>query len=190
MDGAGRYLGALLLSPAVVLAVHAALCRLVRRAGGGQASQRTALSAVALALPIIALAAWHVRLRYAPRVDVAWEALYGLLVYGGLSYSYFHVFNISETSRRLRILQEVWSGADLASLEAACAPSDQVSVRLQRLTDMGELRLTGGRYVLASRRLLIAAIALETWARILGFGPASADQRDAAGPPASQGERT
>ena len=39
--------------------------------------------------------------------ELLWAALYGLLVYSGLSFCYFILFNMTESARRIHMLREL-----------------------------------------------------------------------------------
>ena len=82
---------------------------------------------------------------------LAGAALYDLIFFNCTAYAYFHVFNLSETGRRIRILLELLDGV---TPDTAYAAQDMVRQRLGRLLLMGQVRLEQGRFVLASRKLL------------------------------------
>ena len=101
----------LVLSPVTIFILHIALSRLWSR----QPRQTVALlSALGGAAPMGALLYWLV-LRALPAPRGA--AFYSAVVYGAIAYSYFHLFNMSETARRLRILNEIENAGSLTKKE-------------------------------------------------------------------------
>lgn len=156
-------LAALAASPAFALLAHAALCRLLP----GRPAQLVALAACAAGAPLTL----GVVLLGGGLAGGASAAAYGALVYGALAYAYFHWFNLSETARRVRILHEVAREPGIAEEELSRRyPAETLlELRLRRLVELGAARLEGGRYVLASVPLRVAAAALEAWAKVLGL---------------------
>lgn len=97
---------------------------------------------------------------------------YGLIVYNAVMYSYFHLFNMSETARRIRILLNVLEHGVLQREEilALYSPRDMVMVRLDRLVLMGWLkRNSEGRYVIGERWALRLAQGFRLMRQLLGF---------------------
>lgn len=82
--------------------------------------------------------------------DIFWSGLYLFLIYSLFSYIYFHFFNMSETARRVRILAEIRRTGlfEKEELTQKYSSSDMVSNRLKRLIALGELRLSGDRYLI------------------------------------------
>lgn len=75
-----------------------------------------------------------------------WPCLYLGMFYCLSGYCYFHVFNMSETSRRLMIMNSLRSGIP----PAVFSTRGMVERRLRRLVAAGELRLRDGRYTIGS----------------------------------------
>lgn len=73
-----------------------------------------------------------------------------MLLYGLLSYCYFHFVNLSVTARRIRILRDLArAGADGLSRDELIAhygPADIVGIRLGRLLGSGQIVQRDGRY--------------------------------------------
>ena len=95
------------------------------------------------------------------------------MTYALLAYSYFHIFNMGETARRVRMLSELMERGSLSALELkslydAAAMLDR---RMERLVALGQVRLEGGRVVLKSRMLYRAASVMDWWGRVLGLPP-------------------
>lgn len=87
------------------------------------------------------------------------SGFYLLSVYALSSYVYFHLFNLSETGRRIRILSEINKMGPLKECEIAEKYScqDMISIRLKRLAAIGGLRLVNGRYFTGNKILLLSA---------------------------------
>lgn len=163
----------LLFSPALVLGLQAFLVRLCRAAGSSPPPQALAVWALALGAPLSAALSWPVYIsRLQDPGELAAALSYAALVYAGLGYSYFHLFNMSQTSRRLRILYELSLAAGPlpgAALQRRYSPEDQLRRRLDRLHALGQIRRDGKRYRLQGFSLSLAARGLSLWARLLGL---------------------
>jgi hypothetical protein len=164
-----RFLLLLAGSPALVLALHAAVLRGFRAAGAAVNPQAAALACSALGLPVTAGLAWLLHLRSLTGAEACRAWAYAGLVYGGLAYAYFHLFNLSETARRMRILLELASGraASREQVERLYPPEDLLGQRLERLIALEQVRGAGGRYFLSGRALWAAARLVMGWARVL-----------------------
>ena len=99
------------------------------------------------------------------------SVLYSFIVYNSLAYCYFHFFNMSETARRIRILTEIKKKSSVASNELTnFYKSDfMIKTRLERLINLGQVRLIGNKYVLSAKILYLASIIVYNWRKILGF---------------------
>lgn len=89
------------------------------------------------------------------------SGFYLFSVYLLFAYVYFHIFNMSETARRIRILEEIRKigvlKKDVLAGKYSC--QDMISVRLNRLVAFGWLQKTGDKYIIKNRiPLLIAKI--------------------------------
>ena len=78
--------------------------------------------------------------------------IYLFLVYVLSSYIYFHIFNMSETARRIKILTLVYCRS-VGKEEIAASYNERAMIllRLQRLLGLGILELRGQRYFLKSK---------------------------------------
>lgn len=87
------------------------------------------------------------------------EFIYIVLLYGAAAYVYFHFFNMSETSRRIRILVSVRRKATQENQDVSMGYSipKMLENRLERLVSLGEINISGGQYRIASGRLLLPA---------------------------------
>lgn len=157
----------LALTPLFVMALHACVIRL----GLGRSGQAAALLASIAAIAPVGCALWAVYLGTLAGAALLSASLYAALTYALFAYSYFHVFNMGETARRVRILSELrergeLSAAELKSLYNTAAILDR---RMERLVALGQVRLEEGRVVLKSRRLYRAATVINWWGRVLGL---------------------
>ena len=92
------------------------------------------------------------------RIGIAWSFIYLFLVYTLSCYIYFHIFNMSETSRRIRILSECYKrGIEKEKLDQNYACKDMVSTRINRLIGLGELRPYKDKYLLGRGMLVLPA---------------------------------
>jgi hypothetical protein len=161
-------LAVLLTSPAWILLSHVVLARLFPRlvpqvvaigAGLMGALPTGFLVATLAGLPPSAL----------PRLPVV--AAYVVLVYGCVAYAYFHLFNMSETARRIRILRELHAAGSLtaAEISALYTGTAVLDARFDRLVATGQLETRGGRFVRAGRLLYLAAGLVRAWRLVLGL---------------------
>jgi hypothetical protein len=158
----------LALTPLWIMALQCCVIRLgiVRTSG-----QVTAVLASTGAFPPVGCALWAVYLAKLSGAALFGASLYAALTYSLLAYSYFHIFNMGETARRVRILSELrergeLSAGELKSLYNAASILDR---RMERLVALGQVRLEGGRVVLKSRKLYRVASVMDWWGRVLGL---------------------
>ncbi len=106
-----------------------------------------------------------------------WGIFYFIAVYSCIAYAYFHVFNMSETARRVRILHEIDKAGALSAehIIAVYGTTDILSVRLERLISLGEMKKVDGRYYLTGKILHLAASLVMLWRSILGFPPVTTE---------------
>lgn len=167
-EGFASFVLLLAATPLWIMTVQACLNRVGLRGVSGQAA---AMLASAAAAPLVGAALWAVHLGALKGPGLWTSGLYALLAYSLLAYSYFHLFNMGETARRVRILIELRehgniSVEELKSFYDAAAILDR---RLERLAALGQVRYEGGRIVLSSKRLYRAAAVMDWWGRILGL---------------------
>lgn len=162
------FLAVLATSPIWILLTHIAVARLCRRAP----PQLVAATACLAGIVPTTLLAWV--LGVADRrsfLQTPIEVTYGCVVYSCLAYSYFHVFNMSETARRIRILAEMYLAGSLTAGEISrqYSGSALVETRIDRLVVAHQLEMRGDRYMPAGRLLYIAARVTRGWRSVLGF---------------------
>lgn len=112
-----------------------------------------------------------------PPLETASMLVFCGIVYNGIAYAYFHVFNMSETARRIRILLHVLTheNANAEGLRDNYSPRDMVGARLDRLEQMRQIaRGPDGRFRVAGRLLLSVARAIRAWRLMLRLGRRSA----------------
>ncbi len=97
--------------------------------------------------------------------------IYFLLVYNAIAYSFFHVFNMSETARRIKILSEIRTAGSLevGDLRSCYSNREMLSNRIERLLASGQIQKKGTKFVLVSPLLYYAAKAVSLWGRVLGL---------------------
>lgn len=96
-------------------------------------------------------------------------SLYSLIVYSAIGYCYFHIFNMSETARRIRILHEIKANEQLriTEVEAIYNAKDMFDVRVERLISMRQLKKYEGKYFIDGKLLYYAAKAVNFWGRAI-----------------------
>lgn len=103
------------------------------------------------------------------RVPVA--VTYVAVVYACIAYSYFHLFNMSETARRIRILRELHAAGSLTAEEISrlYSGASVLEARFHRLLATGQLEARADRFVRAGRFLYMAACLVRLWRLVLGL---------------------
>jgi hypothetical protein len=112
----------------------------------------------------------HFVLKGAAPHNVLSTVIYSLVVYNALGYSYFQLFNMSETGRRIRILLEIYRAGGLGASEIASLYDvrEMFEVRIDRLISMGQVKERDGRYVLDGLMLYYAAMMVAFWGELIG----------------------
>lgn len=97
--------------------------------------------------------------------------LYSLIVYNAFGYTYFHIFNMSETARRIRLLFEIRTAGTLTGeqINNLYGSSDMFEVRIERLLSMAQIEMKDGRYYLKGRFFFYVARIVAFWAGLIGF---------------------
>jgi hypothetical protein len=161
-------LAVLLASPLWILLNHVVLARVLPHL----APQVVAIGAgLAGALPTAFLLATLASLPPSalPRMPVV--TTYVAVVYACLAYAYFHLFNMSETARRIRILRELHTAGSLTAEEISHLYSGAavIETRFDRLLATGQLKARAGRFVRAGRVLYLTACLFRVWRLVLGL---------------------
>lgn len=162
------FISILALSPLWILAAHAAA---VRVGPGKLQGQKLAIAASAMASAPVGAALWAACLRSLEGPGFWGAVLYASATYILLAYSYFHLFNMSETARRVRVLVELGERGSLSldELDSLYDTGGMLAARVARLVSLGQAAVEDGRMVLVSRRLYTAALVMDWWARVLGM---------------------
>lgn len=98
-----------------------------------------------------------------------YSGFYLFFIYTVFAYVYFHVFNLSETARRIKMLAECKksNGITKEQLSAKYRCEDMVSNRLKRLSALGIVKIFDNRYILGNKTLLYAARLLFAFEKII-----------------------
>lgn len=101
------------------------------------------------------------------RLTFSWERDFSFysfffLFYSFVAYAYFHVFNMSETSRRVRLLSRIGPDSLLSEkeLQAIFEEKEMLLARMERLEALGQCSLREGKYYPEGKLFSRAAIAL------------------------------
>lgn len=104
--------------------------------------------------------------------EIGWMLGFISIVFNGFGYAYFHFFNMSETSRRVRLLIMIRKGgATHQEIAADYSPEKMIHHRLRRLEEMGQvIKGDDGRYRVSGRFFLIVALVIQQWRRWFRIG--------------------
>ena len=103
MTLSGRLVVFQLLSPLMVFVLHAAASRLAKRFYPSASRQLVCMASIAICnIPVAAITVLLALAGVDGPIEFVIAFLYSLIVFNLLGYSYFHVFNMSETARRIR----------------------------------------------------------------------------------------
>jgi hypothetical protein len=92
--------------------------------------------------------------------------VFALLSALGLSHVYFHLFNMSETARRIRIVTGLKQDGRLEATESA-GYSNLVGVRLERLVILNQITRQGDKFVAHPSLLGCVAAIFKTYEHLL-----------------------
>ena len=157
----------LVVSPILILALHAVVSRYFTRYKPAVSRQIVCAICILIGHIPMAMSLW-----YFVMIDVQ-EALptilYSLVVYNAIGYSYFHIFNMSETARRIRLLYELYLAGQLKSSDISSSynPQDILLVRIDRLISMGQIKQADNRYMLDGYFLYYVAKVVVFWANLI-----------------------
>jgi hypothetical protein len=168
-DGSlAAFVAILAISPAWIVLTHATLSRLCPRSP----AQLVAMAAgFAGAWPTALLTCAAASLCPRDLLEKPVEAVYGVVVYTCVAYSYFHLFNMSETARRIRILSEIYRSGSLTAdqLSRLYDAAAVLGMRLDRLLATRQLVRRADRFVNAGRSFYAVACLIRAWRLVLGF---------------------
>lgn len=161
----------LLASPLGIFLLQAALSRMLRLLRLSVAPQLLALGIVGIGnIPIIWLAwKWVFAGLAGDWLSIACGLILVIGTYHGLSFCYFNLLNLSETSLHVHILMELLlsGSAPAIDLEARYGVKEMMEVRVERMITLGQLRHHGDRFVANNRTLLIVGRLIHFWRRVL-----------------------
>lgn len=171
MDAKSFYLILLLVSPLWILFTHIPFARALQRINPRLSPLYATAFVILDVYFIMQVFAWVLYLRHLPLQEAVFGWLYGTLVYGGLAFSYFQFFAMTETARRIRILRELYETGPLTreQLAANYGAEQMFEIRLNRMVELGQLEKAEGRFRVKGRLILYVAKVMSTWARVLGF---------------------
>ncbi len=161
------YVIILALSPVVIFLGHTFLSRLLK------AVPRQVTAGLAMIIGFFPVAAleWLFILKNSALSHPDFKAgmIYSIFVYSSIAYSYFHLFNMSETARRIRIFHEIYKKGSVTrkDIEILYDSSQIVGIRLIRLEDTGQLVKIGNFYKIKGRSLLWVAKIIKIWDTLL-----------------------
>ncbi len=156
----------------MLFAMHAAVSRLAQRRAAAPSAQLVCMTSIAICnIPVAAITVMLALTGVDGPIEFVIAFFYSLIVFNLLGYSYFHLFNMSETARRIRLLTELVASGPIRKEELSSIYSEQsmFDVRINRLKSLGQIKEINGRYVLGQRPLYLAARAVNLWARVLGM---------------------
>lgn len=168
-----RFFIILAFSPVLVLIVHSIISRLITPRKPEISRQLICIVCSLIGNIPMAILLWYgalIDLTNSPNELVS-AAIYAAIVYNALGYCYFHLFNMSETARRVRVLSEINSAGKLTTQEIMSIYDigDMFDVRINRLLSMKQISQIGDRYVLRRHLLFYTAKIVSLWAHLLGF---------------------
>ena len=170
MDSLTFSLLLLFITPALILALHIITSRIAGYFKRQVSAQKLALVCIVLGNLPLGLLEWFLVLRYLDLAGQLWGAAYCILTYNAIGHVYFHLFNMTETSIRVRLLREIAvQEQTIDEVIDRYNPSNSVGVRLQRLQDIGVVKQSGGRYFLQSQWLYYVGIVCRAWGVLLSF---------------------
>ncbi|HWW82794.1 MAG TPA: hypothetical protein VNZ26_04280, partial [Vicinamibacterales bacterium] len=170
MPVAGRMLLLLAATPLLMFVGHAVTYRALDRAGRRPSAHSSAFVALAAVLVPVSVA-------------VLWLGgslcglAYVVVGFGAMGILYIDVVNIAETSLHMHLLLELaWTGgAPVSDMLERYSPDRMIATRLERLTSIGQVRMTDGRCYIANRSTLRFAKVIDAWRVVLGLPTTPAD---------------
>ena len=159
-------------SPLLAFILHILAARSLRYLNPNTPPLLVAAFAILVGCIIMGILVWQSYLRFVTTAtERFWGAGYGILVYSDLSFSYFIFFAMTESARRIRILQELYlrGKMTLGELRVTYVTTEMVSVRLERMVALKQLRRLGDRYLLEGPLLYCVGRIMFFWSKLLGF---------------------
>lgn len=122
-------------------------------------------------IPVLLATWWLLSANEITGHEMASAMIYVFITYNALAYSYYHLLNMSETGRRIRILHELNVAGRLRYDELATryGAEDMLDIRLERLVNMNQVTENNGRYLLKSFVLCQIGLMVLGWGFFLGY---------------------
>src|SRR3989338_3597177 len=166
------YLFFLIFSPALVFIIHLILGRMFHFLRPRSSPLVGAIWSVFMGFFVVAFFSWRSYLNFIPN---GWEKFlagtYGVIVYCSFSICYFILFAMTESARRIRILHELYlSGAKTVDeLRNEYGATHMLSVRLDRMVSLKQLKKYNNRYYTDGQMLYWIARVITFWSKLLKF---------------------
>lgn len=158
------------LCPILIFLLQMVLVKSFRT--GSFSQQGICLASISLALAMESLLFWiFITFDVAVEYQTLPGIVYAFITFPLIGYCYFHLFNMSETARRIRILSELYAHQNLTKEEISSRYTfhEMFEIRLGRLVSLKQIKLRNGRYFLDNRGLFFAAKILAFWGGLLGY---------------------
>ena len=155
-----------IFSPVALLVFHALMVRIMAKVNTRLSNQAVAvLSILLFNLPAFGLA-WE--LSGSDLMTLA----YIMITINCFAYFYFHLFNMTETARRIKVLTGIYTAkvTRLDDLGGYYDTEKALELRLRRLEKLSQIRrLENGNYVLNKRLLYSVSFLIPLFRRLLKF---------------------
>jgi len=152
-----------LFSPGLTFLAHVFVERSLFRWMRPRSRQNTLVKFLLIVSGIYGLlAVWLLTPKYFSPLEIFFNFSYTFITTLGFGYAYFHFFNMSETARRIHILVLIYEHTYLKNETAkkelvAYDASKMVSIRIDRLVQMGALELKNDKYITRAGGLALMA---------------------------------
>ncbi len=97
---------------------------------------------------------------FQPAADICPITIANLLIYGSLSYCYFHFINLCLTARRIRLVRDIYKSANgltISEILERYNAKSMIQIRLKRLLASGQIIFLNGEYYVGKPIVLFAA---------------------------------
>ena len=159
----------LLFSPFILMGFHSLTIRLIRFLKIAISQQKLLLYCIIIVnIPILFISLLILGNGYRN----FFEYLYIILTFNSIAYIYFHFFNMSETSRRIKILVGIKKGKiiNIHDIQNYYSYEKSLSLRLGRLEKMSQIKMVDkNSYVLQGRLLYVVSYVMIFFRSLLGF---------------------
>lgn|SRR5439155_20605009 len=163
----------LALSPVVILGLHCFLHRLSRSIGFDMSGQQGAILSVLSANFLLLPAAWFSVLSHWRNdfLELMAGFVYLILVYLSIGFGYFSFLNLSETSLHVHILLKILAKGKvhLQELKSEYNPETMVKARIERMIQLRQIELKGGRCYSKNRFLVVGKSIFTVGRSLLGL---------------------